>query len=146
MRRDTFHLEVFPRPGEQYGLALLEIIAAPASARKSQESRQVVRIWGSPMQAVFDRVAESVRLNGGRASDIRADRKTPFVLDEESAVRVGLLFLAIKPLRKVSRIEAIRDATATMGAEEAYYWYSKCSSASTGRQATRAFRILLAHE
>jgi hypothetical protein len=146
MRRASFHLEVFPRPGKQYGLALLEIIAAPASAQKNQESRPIVRIWGSPMQAVFDRVVEAVKMNGGRPSDLRADRKTPFVLAEETAVRLGLLFLAIKPLRKVSRIEAIREATAAMGAEEAYYWYSKCSSVSSGRRATRAFRILLAHE
>lgn len=146
MRRATFHLEVFPRPGKLYGLALLEIIAAPASARKNQESRLVVRIWGSPMQVVFDRVIEAVKMNGGRASEIRADRKTPFVLDEETAVRLGLLFLAIKPLRKISRIEAIREATATIGAEEAYYWFSKCSSTMYGRRATKAFRILLAHE
>jgi hypothetical protein len=146
MRRATFHLEVFPRAGKQYGLVLLEIVAAPASVRSDQAPRPVVRIWGSPMQAVFDRVVEAVKTGGGRASDIRADRKAPFILNEETAVRLGLLFLAIKPLRKGTRIEAIREATATMGAEEAYYWFSKCSSALTGRRATRAFRILLAHE
>lgn len=146
MRRATFHLEVFPRPGKKYGLAMLEILAGPASVRKNQESRPVVRIWGSPMQAVFDLIVAAVKTGGGRASDIRADRKAPFILDEETAVRLALLFLAIKPLRKGTRIEAIREATVTMGAEEAYYWYSKCSSGSTGRRATRAFRILLAHE
>jgi hypothetical protein len=95
---------------------------------------------------VFDRVADAVRASGGRPSDVRHDRKAPFPLDEETAVRLGLLFLAIKPLRKTARIETIRDATAAMSPEEAYYWYAKCASAATGRRAQRAFRILLAQE
>ncbi len=146
MRRTSFQLEVFPRPEKQYGLSLMEILSAPSSTRKNQESHVVVRIWGNPMQSVFDRVVDAVKMGGGRASDIRADRKTPFVLDEETAVRLGLLFLAIKPLRKGARIEAIREAIAIMGTEEAYYWYSKCSSVSNGRRAAKAFRILLSHE
>jgi hypothetical protein len=95
------------------------------------------------MQSVFDRIVEVVKTAGGRASDIRRTRKAPFVLDEEMGVRLGVLLLAVKPLRKMSRIEAIRDATARMGREEAYYWFSKCTAPDTGRRATKAFRILL---
>jgi hypothetical protein len=146
MKRGSYCLEVIARPENQYGLALSEVITAPTPTKGGQESRQVVRIWGSAMQAVYDRIVEAVKANRGRASDIRLGRKSPFPLDEESAVRLGLLLLAIKPLRKMSRIEAIREATATMGAEEAYYWYSKCASPSYARRATRAFRILHAQE
>lgn len=146
MRKGAFELHVAPLAGRQYGLALIQILGASAARNEDPEQRLVVRIWGSAMQAVFDRIVEAVKATGGRASDIRAERKAPFPLDEERAVRLGLLFLAIKPLRKLARMEAIRDATATMSAEEAYYWYSKCSSPVTGRRATKAFRILLAQE
>jgi hypothetical protein len=145
VRKAVFELHVIPLTGRRYGLALVEI-GASGARNKDGELHSVVRIWGSPMQAVFDKVVEAVKVKGGRASDIRPDRKAPFQLDEETAVRLGLLFLAIKPLRKVARMEAIRDATAAMSAEEAYYWYSKCSSAAAGRRATKAFRILLAQE
>jgi hypothetical protein len=146
VRKTAFELHVAPLAGRQYGLALVEILSASIGRNKNPEQRLVVRIWGSPMQAVFDRIVEAVKATGSRASDVRAERKAPFPLDEETAVRLGLLFLAIKPLRKLARMEAIRDATATMSAEEAYYWYSKCSSPVTGRRATKALRILLAQE
>lgn len=146
MKRPAFQLEVFPRHGRQYGLALIEAVSPTRTPRLEPELRPIVRIWGSPMQAVFDRIADAVKRSGGRASDVRVERRAPLPLDEETAVRLGLLFIAIKPLRKSARIEAIRDATATMATEEAYYWYSKCSSVSAGRRAAKAFRILLAHE
>jgi hypothetical protein len=145
VRKAVFQLEVIPRPGNRYGLTLTEIVAP---TRRDEESARhpVVRLWGSPLQTVFDRVADAVRTSGGRPSDVRRDRKAPFTLDEETAVQLGLLFLAIKPLKKTSRIEAIRDATAAMSPEEAYYWYAKCANDTTGRRAQRAFRILLAQE
>jgi len=146
VRKAAYQLEVCPRPGKQYGITLVEIVPPAGSHRKDPEFRPVVRVWGSALQAVFDRIVEAVKSHGGRASDIRLERKVPFSLDEETAVRLGLLFLAVKPLRKPARIEAIRDATATMSAEEAYYWYSKCSSSASGRRAAKAFRVLLAQE
>jgi hypothetical protein len=146
VREAAFQLEVIPRPANRYGLALTEVVT-PTRRRQHEPARHpVVRLWGSPLQAVFDRVADAVRACGGRPSDLRRDRKAPFPLDEETAVRLGLLFLAIKPLRKTARIETIRDATAAMSPEEAYYWYSKCANGATGRRAQRAFRILLAQE
>ncbi len=129
-----------------YGLALVEIEAGKKGRRGRPERRQLVRVWGGAMQSVFDRVVEAVKTSGGRASDIRWTRKEPFPLDEETGVRLGLLLLAIKPLRKTSRIETIRDETARMGSEEAYYWFAKCASSESGTRATKAFRILLAHE
>lgn len=146
MRKTAYQLEVHPRPGRQYGLSLVEVVPPAGTARRKPELRRVVRLWGGPLQAVFDRVVEVVKSHGGRASDIRPERKAPFTLDEETAVRLGLLFLAVKPLRKTARIEAIREATAAMGTEEAYYWYSKCSSSTSGRRATKAFRVLLSQE
>jgi hypothetical protein len=146
VRKAVFQLEVIPRPGNRYGLALTEIVAPTRRNGHEPARHPVVRLWGSPLQAVFDRVADAVRASGGRPSDVRRDRRAPFPLDEEAAVRLGLLFLAIKPLRKTGRIEAIRDATVTMSPEEAYYWYAKCASGTTGRRAQRAFRILLAQE
>jgi hypothetical protein len=67
-------------------------------------------------------------------------------LDEESGVRLGLLFLATKRLRKFGRIETISGAIWAMGAEEAYYWFSKCMDVAAGRRARRALRLLLAAE
>ena len=140
-RRRTFELHVLPRPSGQYGLALFELNSK--LRKKHQAERKLVsRIWGTPMQAILDRILEALKRTGARASDLRPTRKRPFTLDEESGVRLGLLFMAVKPLRKLGRIESISSAVSSMGMEEAYYWFSKCSDPNRDRRAQKAFRTL----
>lgn len=128
----------------EYGLALYQ--QARARTPQEEESQLVVRLWGTPFRATVDRILAALKDNGYRASELSRARKAPFLLSEESGVRLGLLFLAVKPLRKLSRIEAISGAIWAMGPEEAYYWFSKCTASSTARRAQRALRILLAGE
>lgn len=150
-----FELRVIPVVGRiesryregEYGLALTQQpIWSSAGASHERSSQLVVRIWGIPFQSGVDRVLAALKDNGYRSSELSRARKAPFHLSEESGVRLGLLFLAVKPLRKLSRIEAISGAIWAMGPEEAYYWFSKCTDISTGRRAQKALRILLAEE
>jgi hypothetical protein len=141
-----FELRVVPGKGSQYGVELAEERSGAGSGGRQPAFRTVVRVWGRPFQASLDRVLAAVRAAGARPSDLRAGRKAPFPLDEERGVRLGLLLLAVKPLQKMSRIETIRNATAAMASEEAYYWYAKCSSPRDGARAQKALRILLARE
>ena len=105
----------------------------------------VIRIWGTAFRATADRILAALKDNGYRASELSRARKAPFLLSEESGVRLGLLFVAAKPLRKLARIEAISDAIWAMGPEETYYWFSKCTDPATARRARRALRVLLAN-
>lgn len=133
----------------EYGLALNQTNPLPRGERarvRGEEPRPLVRIWGTAFRAIVDRVLAALKDNGYRASELSKARKAPFLLSEESGVRLGLLFLAAKPLRKLSRIEAISNAIWAMSPEEAYYWFSKCTDGATGRRARRALRLLLAAE
>ena len=131
----------------EYGLALFQQpVRGRARVPREQDPQMVVRIWGTAFRATVDRILAGLKDNGYRASDLSRSRKTSFLLSEESGVRLGLLFLAVKPLRKLSRIEAISGAIWAMSPEEAYYWFSKCTDLLTGRRARRAFRLLLAAE
>ena len=58
-------------------------------------------------------------------------------------MRLGLVMLAVKPLSKASRIEAISHGIRTMPPEEAYYWYSKCTARDASERAQKALRVLL---
>lgn len=130
-----------------YGLALYQQpVSSRTRAPQEREAQLVVRIWGTAFQSTVDRVLAALKDNGYRASELSKARKAPFLLSEESGVRLGLLFLAAKPLRKLSRIEAISNAIWAMSPEEAYYWFSKCTDVATGRRARRALRLLLAAE
>jgi len=95
------------------------------------------------MQAVTDQILEVLRSAGYRPGDLRPEREAPFDLDEASGVRLGLLFLAVKPLRRLDRIEAVADSVRSMAPEEMYYWFAKCSRAGKARRAQKALRTLL---
>ena len=129
----------------EYGVALYQqAVRSRARNPHVEAPRLVARIWGLPFRCTVDRTLAALKANGYRASDLSKARGAPFILDEESGVRLGLLFLATRPLRKFGRIETISGAIWAMGPEEAYYWFSKCTESSNGRRAQRALRILLA--
>jgi len=140
-----FELRVIPRGNHDYGLALFQ---RPLNSNTEEPGKPIrlVRIWGTPMQLVMERVLDSLKRNGYRPTDLSPSRKAPFALDEEPGARLALLFMAVKPLRKISRMEEISECIRSMEPEEVYYWFSKCADATSGRRSCRAFRILLSPE
>ena len=140
-----FELRVMPRGDAGYGLVLYETRIGATSGNGADPAR-VVRVWGEPLKAVIHQVLDAVRRSGYRPSDLTRSRRAPFVLHEEDGVRLGVLFLAVKPLRKLGRIEAISERLRDMEPEELFYWYSKSMAAGDGRKAQRALRILIAEE
>ncbi len=111
-----------------------------------RQPQRLAELSGDSLRAVADHILVALRHSGYKATDLSAQRRKPFYLDEETGLRLGLLFLAIKPLTRLDRIEAISSALRTMPSEEAYYWFSKCTAAATAANAQRALRILLAGE
>jgi hypothetical protein len=63
-----------------------------------------------------------------------------------TGLRLALILMAVKPLTRSGRMEAIGLGVQAMSAEEAYYWFSKCSAGPGAGQAQRALRILLSGE
>lgn len=94
----------------------------------------------------MDQVLATIKQARYRTSELSHCRRAPFLLDEELGVRLGLLFLAVKPLRKVTRMSEISEQIRAMTEEEAYYWFSKITDNGVGRRCQKALRILLAKE
>ncbi len=140
-----FELRVFPISETAYGLELRQR-RLNGDSNPNDPMPRVVSIWGTPLTAVLDHVLEGIKKNGYRSSDLRANRHVPFALDEEQGVRLGLLFLAVKPLRKLERIDSVSRSIRQMETEEVYYWFSKCSRSNESRRACRAVRIMMAEE
>jgi len=151
-----FELCVVPAANGRYGLALYQwpllgtgrpeapgAAVAPATPAPPQ---LLVQLQGDTLRAVVDQVLEALRRAGYRATDLSAERQSPFLLDEETGLRLGLLFLAVKPLTRLSRIEAVSLGLRVMPSEEAYYWFSKCTALASARKARRALRVLLGGE
>lgn len=147
MANQPFELRVVSKADRDYGLALYQ---RPLSGRRRHSDngqwRLVAQVWGAPLHSVMDQVLATIKQAGYRPSDLSGHRRVPFSLDEELGVRLGLLFLAVKPLRKVTRISEISEQVRAMAEEEAYYWFSKTTDNSVGRRCQKAMRILLAKE
>ena len=86
------------------------------------------------------------RRAGYKPSDLSRTRKEPFALREELGVRLGLTLLAVKPLRKTTRMADVSEQITGMTEEETYYWFSKITDSRQGRRSQKAMRILLAKE
>ena len=139
-----FELRVVPRDGGNYGLALYQwLLAANGETLKPQ---RLVELAGDSLRAVADHVLEALRKSGYKVTDLSRNRRQPFRLDEETGLRLGLLFLAVKPLTRMDRVEAISNGLRIMPSEEAYYWFSKCTAGTSAVNSQRALRILLAGE
>ena len=107
---------------------------------------KVVELGDQALQAVSDHIINALRENDYKPTDLGLHRREPFALDEINGVRLGLLFLAIKPISKMDRIEAISHGLRAMTNEELYYWYSKCTAQQSADRAQKAIRVLLAAE
>jgi len=153
----NFELRVLPiaapAPGDSaYRLALYQRSVEPPSQQRGlyepepPPSHKVAELGGPTLRAVADHVMESLRANGYKPTDLAAGRSEPFNLTEETGVRLGLLFLAVRPITKVERIEVIAQGIRAMTSEEAYYWYAKCTGGPAAERAQRALRVLLAEE
>jgi hypothetical protein len=149
-----FELRVTPDAHRHsaYALALYQrFVETPGAQRvlyrdEPPQMQRVVEISGSILRTIADSILDALKRSGYKATDLGAHRREPFLLSEEAGVRLGLLFLCVKPIGKVNRIEAIADGVRRMTSEEVYYWYSKCTTKTTADRAQKALRVLLADE
>ncbi|RJR43509.1 MAG: hypothetical protein C4576_14205 [Desulfobacteraceae bacterium] len=142
MKGRRYELKVFKPERGDMGLLFSE---KPAHREKATEASGVreFAIWGVPLKAMTETLLGTLKKQGYRPTEFSFRRKEPFVLDEPSGVRLGLFFYALKPLRKVSRMEEIISGIDRMSDEETYYWYAKCANGSNASRARKALRILL---
>ena len=138
----TFLLRVVP---EAKGRYLLSLEQRP-TGRTETEPKGIVTLGGDPLSASLETVLQALREAGQKPSELRRDRKVPFEVSEAIGVRLGLLFLAVKPLRKPSRMEDLARGIRAMTDEESYYWFGKVTAKGQARRAQKALRLLLSEE
>ena len=134
--RDTFELRVFPDGDTGFGVELMQ------DANGGLE-RRVVRSWGTTLMGVNDHLFEALKTSGYRPTNLKRTRRKPFALSEVAGVRLGLVLLAVKPLRKLRRIEDVSAAVRELADDEAFYWFAKTTDTRYGHRAQRAFRDLV---
>ncbi len=140
----VFALWIYPVGTAGYGLRLCQASEAGNGALKS--GAKIEQIKDDPLKLTLSDVIACLKRMGHKSSDLQRGKTTPFRLNEEEGVRLAVLFMAVKPLRKIARIEAIAERVRAMAPEELYYWYSKSTDPDGARRARHALRVLIANE
>jgi hypothetical protein len=96
----AFELRVLPQGEKDYRLALWQR-AVQASGNANGKPRQLAALAGLPLQVALDQVLDALKREGYRVSVLNRGQSEPLALGEESGVRLGLLFLALRPLTKL---------------------------------------------
>jgi hypothetical protein len=139
-KRRGFELSIKPVSGDDFGLRLGETDGADHAA-----NRRVVNLGPTASRRVAEQAMDALQASGFQRSDLSAQRRRPFRLQEHHGVRLALAMLASGPLHKRTRVEAVLNGVGRLSEEEAYYWYARCLGAD-GRRSRRAFRLMLADE
>lgn len=145
----ALHVQALAGATTDYSLTLRQRVVERLDADQAEAISRletVVAISGDNLRAVADHVIEALRKADYKATDLSVTRQKPFYLPEDVGVRLGLVFLTVKPLSKFRRVEQISYGIRQMPSEEAYYWYSKCTAVDTAERAQKALRVLLAAE
>jgi hypothetical protein len=133
-----FQLQVRPGDdGERYRLDLL-MSAEGATVTVARADERLVERLRSDITA-------GLVHSGHQRTALHPRRAKPLDLTEEAGVRLALAILAARPLRKLSRVDAVRHGIEAMTTEEAFYWYAHCTGGHANR-GLRGLRTLLADE
>jgi hypothetical protein len=136
-----FQLAVDPMPNASYALTVLQ---RPYPERKDGVVLPFVKIGsieGLALSSAWDIILEVLHTNHHKPTAIQHDKKKRLELNEESGIRLSLLFLALVSLSNLDHMRTLQQSIWSMSNEEAYYWFSKCSG-TNGRRGVRALRIL----
>jgi hypothetical protein len=137
-----FQLRIIPLKYNEIAVSLTQI----ATENDTSKPANLIALSGLPLKIMLETLLTALKKQGYRPTQFSPRRKEPFDLDEPAGVRLGLMFFALKPLKKPSRMEEIVSGITRMSDEETYYWFSKCSKAKHSRRAQKSLRILLSDE
>lgn len=140
--RPMYELYATGRPG---GEMLLEIweLPSPATPRLKQPER-IAGLEGRNLQFIEARVLRRLRQIGISLAGInKKDDTRQFVVDEDLALNMSLLFRVLAPMRSESRMLAIADGVEKFSREEAGYWMGMAIHRANPRRVLAALRILM---
>jgi hypothetical protein len=128
-----------------HGLGDTEIevweMPSPASPNLTSAMR-VAGLRGRNLELVEHRVLRRLNQAGMRLPRT-AERVRGYNITEELALRLGLLFRALAPMRSRDRMRSVTEGIEAMGREEAAYWLGMAMHRKNPRRVLTALRYLL---
>ena len=121
-----------------------EIWQLPAAATPHVTSAlRLAGLQGRNLELVEYRVLKRLSQAGIKPGRSTGARRRGYALDEDLALKLGLLFRALAPMRSRRNMRAVADGIEAMGREEAAYWLGMAMHRKHPRRVLTALRFLL---
>lgn len=121
----------------------IEVWQVPSLASPQlREALRVAGLRGRNLELVEHRVLRRLA-SAGIKVDLADFENAGRPLDEENALRLGLLFRVLAPMRHLERMRAVADGVEAMGREEASYWLGMAMHRKNPRRVLTALRFIL---
>lgn len=122
----------------------LEVWQLPSPATPALSApKRVAGLRGRNLDLVEPRLLKQLRGSGIDPTGLRKGDHKAWELPEDSALKFGLLFRALAPMRRRENIGACATGIDEMGREEAAYWLGMAMHRKNPRRVLTALRILL---
>jgi hypothetical protein len=122
----------------------LEVWQVPAPATPHiKVPLRIAGLRGRNLALVEHRVLRRLRQAGIQLGGLHLARRAEFLLDEEEALHLGLLFRVLAPMRSLDNMRACAAGIEAMGREEAAYWLGMAMYRKHPRRVLMALRFLL---
>lgn len=139
-------IPVYELRGVKHGAGDLELeiwqLPSPATPALS-EAKRIAGLRGRNLDLVESRLFKQLRRGGIDPTGLRKHDKKTWKLAEDGALRLGLLFRTLAPMRRRENIGACSAAIEEMGREEAAYWLGMAMHRKNPRRVLSALRTLL---
>jgi hypothetical protein len=122
----------------------LEVWQLPSAATPQVRSpRYVGGLAGRNLGLVEHRLLKQLRAAGMDVAALRSGESRRYLLAEDQALRLGLAFRVLAPMRSRTHMRACAEGIDAMGKEEAAYWLGMAMHRRYPRRVLMALRVLL---
>ena len=136
-----FQLRVIPTDNNNFALELYQCAYKKAGEKKRPAAELISYIKGNNLNLIKNSIYQILKANSYDPKTLSNQRKTPYILSEESGVQTAILFQTINPLSHPERITKIATGISAMSNEEAHYWFAMIANGRR-KNALKALRIL----
>ncbi len=122
----------------------LELWQLPSSATPHMKTaKRIAGLHGRNLALIEPRLMRQLKQVGIDLTKIKGKEVKHFSLNEETALRLGLIFRVLAPMRNRDRMGECTEGIEAMGKEESAYWLGMAMHRKNPRRVLTALRYLL---
>lgn len=141
LSKPHYQLKAEKLPGSDLSLEIWQL-PSPATPHL-KFPRRIAGIKGRNFALIEHRLLRQLGQIGIDLTNLQRGKDKDFDLDEEQALRIGLMFRVLAPMRNRANMRCCAEGIEIMGKEEAAYWLGMAMHRKNPRRVLMALRCLL---